>query len=211
MYLGLIPNGQAERESFEAGRIPAPFFGTHCGFGPARSVIVATKLGVFESVYDGAGTPAEIAERCGTDPAATQKLLIALAGSGYLDCAGGLYSMTAKARTWLVRTSSRSVTDALMFAFCECELMCHIEDYVRTGIPIDLHERMNCEQWSLYQRSMRLGRIGLRGRAADTRADRRGRRDRCRRLARLLLGGAVPAAFRSRRPPIRRDVSEKEL
>ena len=147
MYLGLIPNGRAVRESFEAGRIPAPFFETHYGFGPARSVLVATKLGVFESVYDGAGTPAEIAERCGTDPAATQKLLIALAGSGYLDCAGGLYSMTAKARSWLVRTSSRSVTDALMFAFCECELMCHIEDYVRTGIPIDLHERMNCEQW----------------------------------------------------------------
>ena len=155
MHLGLIPDDQAERESLEAGHVPAPFFETHFGFGLARTVMVATKLGVFESLSEAAGTATQIAERCGTDPTATKKLLIALAGSGYLRCEGDRYSMTAKARTWLVRASPRSLTEAVMFAFYEWDLMGHVEDYVHTGIPIDLHEQMTGEQWSLYQRSMR--------------------------------------------------------
>jgi SAM-dependent methyltransferase len=155
MHLGLIPDGKLERDSLDAGHIPAPFFEAHYGFALARAVMVATKLGVFESLSAAAGSSADVAARCGTEPTATQKLLIALTGSGYLDCVGGRYMLTAKARTWLVRDSSRSVAEALMFAFCEWELMCHVEDYVRTGIPIDLHERMDGDQWSLYQRSMR--------------------------------------------------------
>ncbi|WAC90506.1 class I SAM-dependent methyltransferase [Mycobacterium sp. Aquia_213] len=117
--------------------------------------MAATKLGVFESLSRQSATPVEIAERCGTDAVATQKLLVALAGSDYLLYRDGRYALTPTARTWLLSESPCSVVDAVLFAFDEWELMMHVEDYVRTGIPLELHQTMTGVQWNHYLRSMR--------------------------------------------------------
>jgi SAM-dependent methyltransferase len=155
MRLGMIPEDDAEREALESGLVPVPFFETHMAFGLARAVMAATKLGVFESLTAGPATAAEIAARCRADPAATQKLLTALAGCGYLEAGDGLYALSPMARTWLVRESPRSLVHTLMFAYYEWDLMSHLEDYVCTGRPADVHEHMTGHQWELYQRSMR--------------------------------------------------------
>jgi SAM-dependent methyltransferase len=155
MRLGLIPGNPAEHEALSAGRVPTPFFETHYAFGLARAVMVATKLGVFESLALRAATAPEVADRCGTDPAATQKLLIALAGSDYLYVHDGRYALTPMARACLVTESRDSLVDTVLFAFDEWDLMDHIEDYVCTGTPIDLHQSITDEQWARYQRSMR--------------------------------------------------------
>jgi SAM-dependent methyltransferase len=47
------------------------------------------------------------------------------------------------------------LVDAVLFEFDAWDLMSQVEEYVRTGTPIDLHEQMTDEQWDLYQRSMR--------------------------------------------------------
>jgi SAM-dependent methyltransferase len=155
MRLGLIADTEDEREALQSMRVPVPFFETHYAFGLARTVMAATKLGVFESLSRRAATAKEIARRCGTDPVATQKLLIALAGSDYLYVHDGLYALTPTARACLVAGSPGSLVDTVLFAFDEWDLMDHIEDYVRTGTPIDAHHRIAGEQWGHYQRSMR--------------------------------------------------------
>ncbi|OBG29504.1 class I SAM-dependent methyltransferase [Mycobacterium sp. 852002-51057_SCH5723018] len=155
MHLGLIPDNPAEWQALTSGRVPLPFFQIHFAFGLAHTVITATRLGVFESLALQAATAAEAARRCRTDPAATQKLLTALAGSGYLSVREGRYALTPMTRTWLAAGSPRSLVDAVLFAFDEWELMSHIENYVRTGTPIDIHERMIEDQWGRYQRCMR--------------------------------------------------------
>jgi SAM-dependent methyltransferase len=155
MYLGLIPDGPAELKALISRQVPIPFLETHFASGLARAVMAATKLGVFESLTLQAASATEIASRCGTEPDATQKLLIALAGSDYLYVQDGRYALTPTARTWLVAGSPQSLVDAMLFEFDAWDLMSDVEEYVRTGAPVDLHERMTGGQWKLYQRSMR--------------------------------------------------------
>jgi SAM-dependent methyltransferase len=155
MHLGLVPDNPPRWKALLSRQVPLPFFETHFAFRLARSVMAATKLGVFESLAAQAATASEITRRCGTDPGATQKLLIALAGTGYLCFHDGRYALTPTARTWLLAESPGSVVDTVLFAFEEWDLMTHLETYISTGAPIDMHERMTGDQWELYQRSMR--------------------------------------------------------
>src|ERR1700710_934123 len=155
MHLGMIPDDPAEWKALASRQLPLPFFETHFAFGLARAIMAATKLGVFESLSRGAASPAEIADRGGTDVVATQKLLVALAGSDYLLFRDGRYALTPTARTWLLTASPTSIVDAVLFGYDEWELMTHVEDYVRTGIPLELHQRMTGPQWEHYLRAMR--------------------------------------------------------
>jgi hypothetical protein len=151
----MIPDDPGEWKALASRQLPLPFFETHFAFGRARAIMAATKLGVFESLSRQAGNAVEIAERCGTDAAATKKLLAALAGSDYLLYRDGRYALTPTARTWLLTESPCSMVDAVLFAFDEWELMMHLEDYVRTGVPLELHQTMTGVQWDHYLRSMR--------------------------------------------------------
>lgn len=155
MRLGLIADTAEDRKALESTRVPVPFLETHYAFELARAVMVATKLGVFESLSSGAAIVTDIAKRCGTDPMATQKLLTSLAGSGYVYVHDNQYALTPTARACLLEGSPSSLVDTVLFAFDEWDLMEHIEDYVRTGAPLDLHQRITGEQWERYQRSMR--------------------------------------------------------
>jgi hypothetical protein len=76
----LIPDDPAEWKALASGRVPVPFVETHFAFGLARALMAAIKLGVFESLALQAATASEVASHCRTDPTATQKLLVALAG-----------------------------------------------------------------------------------------------------------------------------------
>jgi SAM-dependent methyltransferase len=155
VHLGLIPDNPTEWKALASGQVPVPFLETHYAFGLARTIMAATKLGVFESLAVQAATVFEVASRCRTDPAATQKLLIALAGAGYLQFHQDRFALTPTARTWLLAGAPGSLVDTVLFAFEEWQLMSHLEDYVRSGIPINMHERMAADRWELYQRSMR--------------------------------------------------------
>lgn len=54
---------------------------TQMAYTVARVIMVATKLGVFEALVQGQATAATVAERCGTGPVGTEKLLFALVGA----------------------------------------------------------------------------------------------------------------------------------
>lgn len=134
---------------------PVAVPGTHFSFGLAHAVIVATKLGVFESMASESATATDVARRCETDPVSTRKLLNALVGSGYLCYRGDRYALTMNSRTWLLAVSPRSLVDAVLFAGDQWHFVTQIEDYVRTGMPLDIHERMTDEEGCRYQRCMR--------------------------------------------------------
>ena len=77
--------------------------------------MAAAKLGIFEALADGSSSSASIAERCETDPFATEKLLFALAAAGYADFDGRGYSLTAMSRKWLLQDSETSLVDKQLF------------------------------------------------------------------------------------------------
>jgi SAM-dependent methyltransferase len=167
MRLGVIADSPEEREALDRMLVPTPLLETQRAFTLARVVMVATQLGVFDALAAGPATAAEVAERCRTHPVATAKLLIALTGAGYVQVGSETYDLTPTSRTWLVRESPHSLVDKMAFQFYEWDLVTRSADYVRTGLPLELHERMDDEQWALYQRGMRAVAITPAERAAQ--------------------------------------------
>jgi SAM-dependent methyltransferase len=153
---GAVPENPVERVIARLNLAPQPLVETQMAFTLARLIMVGTKLGVFDALADGAASSAQIAERLGTEPSATDKLLFALAGVGYLREEDDGYALTPVSRKWLLRDSKDSIADKLLFQFLEWDFMERAEDFVRTGEPLDLHGAdMSAENWDLYQRGMR--------------------------------------------------------
>jgi SAM-dependent methyltransferase len=155
MRLGPIPENPIERVVARLNVAPQPLIDTQIAYTLARVVMAGTKLGVFEALGAGASTAREVAERCGTDPGATEKLLFALAGTDYVRGEDGSYSLEPVARKWLLRESPHSLADKLVLQFDEWEFLGRTEEYVQSGQPIELHDVLTDEQWDTYQKGMR--------------------------------------------------------
>jgi SAM-dependent methyltransferase len=155
MKLSVSPESPIERLVLALGIPPVTLMDTHMSFMRARAIMTGTKLGVFDVLAAGPLAVAAIAQRCGTHPASTEKLLNALVGSGYLRFRNARYALSPTSRKWLTSDSPASMRDKVLFEFVEWALVEHFEDYVRTGQPLEMHQLLADEQWGLYQRAMR--------------------------------------------------------
>jgi SAM-dependent methyltransferase len=139
--LGVIAETPLEWLALRAGRIPTPLVETHLAFAWARTVMVATRLGVFEALGTGPAEAAEVARSCGTAIEPTRRLLDALTGMGYLVPAGERgYGLGRAARRWLLRRSPDDVVDKVLFSFDEWRFVEHYERFVRTGEALGMHD-----------------------------------------------------------------------
>lgn len=155
MRLGAIPENLLERVALGLGLVPTPLIDTQLAFTLARTVMIATRLGVFDALADGPLDAAEVAGRCHTHPQATRKLLNALVGVGYLRARGERYALTRTVRRWLLATARQSVRDKVLFAFEEWGFVEHYHHYLDSGRPLDMHDAMDTDAWHAYQRGMR--------------------------------------------------------
>jgi SAM-dependent methyltransferase len=153
--IGLIPENPIERVVARLNVAPRPLIDTQMAFTLARVVMAGADLGVFTALAEGPATAAQIAERCGTDPDATEKLLFALAATDYLDFRDDRYELTKVARKWLLPDSPTDLTEKLRFQRFEWNFMARTEDYVRSGEPLELHQMPAGDMWDSYQRGMR--------------------------------------------------------
>lgn len=155
MKLTVTAENPIDRLILALGVAPVTLLDTHVSFMRARAIMVGTKLGIFDALASEALTAADVASRCGTSPAATEKLMNALVGSGYLRFDRGTYALSAVARKWVTRDSPQSIRDKVLFEFIEWTLVEHFEAFVRTGEPLDIHRSVSDDEWGLYQRAMR--------------------------------------------------------
>jgi len=157
MKLAVSSENPIERLLLALGIPPVTLMDTHMSFLRARAIMAGTKLGVFDALVGGSLSGVVIAERCGTAAAATEKLLNALVGSGYLTFRGTRYALSPVARKWLTTDSPTSLRDKVLFEFVEWTLVEQCEEYVRTGQPLDVHRSVtDDDHWGLYQRGMRV-------------------------------------------------------
>ena len=155
MKVGPIPKGPLEWLLLRLRVAPQPLIDTQLAYTLARVVMVGVRLGIFDALASGPATAAVVADRCGTHPVATGKLLFALAGSGYVQSDGTRYSLSALSRKWLLSDRKSSLVDKLLLQFLEWDWLERSEDYVRTGEPMELHEVLSPGGWDAYQRGMR--------------------------------------------------------
>lgn len=122
--------------------------------------MVATKLGVFDAVASKPGSALELAKQLGVDGGALEKLLNVLVSTSYLQYRDNRYLATSLSRRWLASDSPGSLHDNILLRFLEWQIVEATETYVRTGKSLDVHDRIENDQWNVYQRGMRsLARI----------------------------------------------------
>ena len=155
MKLGVIAENPIERLLLALGLAPVTLMDTQMSFIRARAIMVGTRVGLFESLAGAPLSARDVASRCQTHPAATEKLLSALVGSGYLRFDGARYSLAPVARKWVLGESRTSLRNKILFEFLEWAFVERFEDFVRTGQTVALHAASSPADWASYQQGMR--------------------------------------------------------
>lgn len=149
------PENLLEWIALRANLAPTPLIDTQVAFNAARAIMAAAELGIYETIGRSSKTADEIATACKTHAEATKHLLNCLVGIGYLQWNNEKYSLKTKYYKWLLKESESNLIGKLRFQLIEWEWMGKLEEYVRTGRPLDLHGTASEREWKLYQEGMR--------------------------------------------------------
>lgn len=155
MKLKIVPENILEWFALKLNLAPLPLVDTQVNFTMARAIQAAAELGVFEAIGKGQRTASDIAAVCKTDPKATEHLLNALVGNGYLKWSNDRYSIRKRYHKWLLKEHESNLIGKLRFQNIEWEFVGKMEDHVRTGVPLDLHAMKGPGMWEKYQEAMR--------------------------------------------------------
>ena len=151
---GVVAESLLDRGLLAAGIAPTAMTE---GYGPlyARAIVLATELGVWDALGDGALSAEAVASRVGTDPGATARLLTLLVTMRYLRHDDGRFRNARHVKRWLMTGAPDSLRDAVLMKRLEWSWIEGLDDYLRTGAPLDVHATMSHDDWGLYQRGMR--------------------------------------------------------
>ncbi len=155
MRLGVIPQGIIDIVALGSGKLPTPLLETFWGIALGRTIIAGTRLGVFDILTKGKKTAHEIAQDTECDPEAMETLLNALNGFGYLKRRRGYYYVTKKTAKWLMKDSSSSMHDAILFMNELWKSVGDIETIVKSGETGDFHSPEKSQEfWRSYLRGL---------------------------------------------------------
>jgi 2-polyprenyl-3-methyl-5-hydroxy-6-metoxy-1,4-benzoquinol methylase len=155
MKIKIQPENPLEWVALKMNLAPTPLVDTQIAFNAARAIMAAAELGIYEAIGKNARTVDEIAAACNTNAHATTQLLNCLVGMGYLKWSDAKYSLEKKYHKWLLKESESNLIAKLRFQLIEWNWMAMLEDYVRTGKTLQLHNSVNGKEWNLYQEAMR--------------------------------------------------------
>jgi O-methyltransferase len=140
--IAAAPDGVSERVGLWLNRLPTPIGEAMFSMPVARSLQVAQRTGMLAALAEDARDPAELAEHLGLQPTATQLVLDVIASLGHLEIrADGRYTMSDRARRWLDPASEHYVGDFLADTGEYWQWWQGLEDLVRDGHHVDLHDR----------------------------------------------------------------------
>lgn len=155
MKIGAIPGSSLEWLALKLELAPRALVDTHAAMLMARTIMAGAELKVFDALAAGPLTTEGAAAACDSAPGPTALLLDALAACGYLRVRQGRFALTRRARRYLVTAGPCSVRDKLLLQMIEWRWLETIEDFVRTGKPLDFHRAMSAEERNQYHRGMR--------------------------------------------------------
>ena len=156
MRLGVRPDNPIEALALLSGRVPGALFETYFAFMAARVVMAATSLGVFEALAEQPDDATGLAQRLRLDPAGAEVLLLALRAQDYLEERDGRLHNSAQTERFLLRGAPESLAEWVGgFNYDMWEHFGHLEEVVRSGTPIGLHEREPDDPyWERYLRGL---------------------------------------------------------
>ena len=155
MRIGAIPESIVEWLALKLEIAPRALVDTHAAMMLARTVMAGADLKIFDALAQRPLTAEETAAACGSAPGPTALLLDALAACGYVRFSEGRFGLTRSARPWLLSAETNSVRDKLLLQVAEWRWLESLEEFVRSGRPLDFHDSMPPEERDLYHRGMR--------------------------------------------------------
>lgn len=155
MKFKIAPENLLERIALTFNLAPIPLVDTQVAFNAARAIMAGADTGIFDALGKQAKTLAEITAQCNTHPEATRQLLNCLVGIGYLKWSNDRYTLKPKFYKWLLSEYPSNLLGKLRFQISEWNWMARLEDYVRTGKPMELHSVITGDEWASYQDGMR--------------------------------------------------------
>jgi SAM-dependent methyltransferase len=155
MKIGAIAQSPLEWLALRLEAAPRALVDTHAAMLLARTVMAGAEVKVFDALEHGPLTAEEVAAGCGSAVGPTALLLDALAACGYLRFSNGRFGLTRRSRPWLLSAAPHSVRDKLLLQVAEWRWLEALEEFVRSGKPLQFHERMTDDERDLYHRGMR--------------------------------------------------------
>jgi len=157
MNIKLTAENPFEWIALKANLVPLPLIETQIYFTVARMIMAGAELGIYDAIGKDSLSAEQIAQKCNTQVHATRQLLIALAGAGYISYSGNMYAIPKKFQKWLLKDSEANLSGKLRFQILEWNYLNHLEEFVRTGKSLDLHDSksLDSKAWELYQEGMR--------------------------------------------------------
>jgi len=154
--LGVRPENPIEALALLSGRVPEVLFETYFAFMAARVIMAAASLGVFEALAERPDDVGGLAGRLNLDPAGTEVLLLALRAQGYVEEREGALHNSARVERFLLHGAPESLAEWVgAFNYDMWEHFGHLEEVIRTGDPIGLHERGTDDPyWERYLRGL---------------------------------------------------------
>lgn len=155
MKLKVAPENPLEWIATKLNLAPLPLIETQIYFTVARIVMAAAELGIYDAIGKGLKSADEVAKACNTNPNSTKQLLNSLTGIGYVRYRDNKYEISPRYKKWLLKDSEANLIGKLRFQLLEWNYLGQMENYIRTGKPLDLHSSINANEWEHYQEGMR--------------------------------------------------------
>jgi SAM-dependent methyltransferase len=154
MKVALKPQNLFEYIGVKANLVPTPLVQTQIFPLLSRAVMAATKLNIFEVLKDSAQTFDGLQQQTALNGRALKSLVNVLTAFGYFKYSNENFSLTKMARKWCLKDSPVSVYNHLLFNYVCWDWTNHMEDFLKTGQGLQIHNTLNDEEWKLYQLSM---------------------------------------------------------
>jgi 2-polyprenyl-3-methyl-5-hydroxy-6-metoxy-1,4-benzoquinol methylase len=158
---GMIPTRVAERLAAWFGRVPVGVADALLPLVQTRSLMAMVRLGIADAIGTSKMSAVDVARSCNLDAAAVDMLLRVLVSSGYVSVSRGssqkvaVYGLSSLGRRTLLPGSPLEARGYLMWNFVQWHLVESLEEVLRTGRGLDLHETLDGKQkWQWYQQAM---------------------------------------------------------
>ena len=154
MRYGTIPKGLKERLAVALGVVPYPMLDVLIAPLQARALIAAQKAQVFASLARSAATSAELARTLALDESCLDLILRLLASMGYVKRRGQAWSLTRLGGKHFGPGAPNPLGDFVAFGAPQWDWISRLDDVLKTGRGVEIHHRLQGEDWNLYQRAM---------------------------------------------------------
>jgi ubiquinone/menaquinone biosynthesis C-methylase UbiE len=142
--------------TFAPGLVPTPLFEGFVAMMMARTIMAATSLGVFRALDERPDGVEGLARRLEIDPHGSDVLLKSLHALGYVEWRDGAYRNARVVERFLLPQSHASQERWVgEFGYDMWDTFSALEDVLRTGKPIGLHDRpADDPYWERYMRGL---------------------------------------------------------